>query len=266
MLPTLFLSHGSPMQAAGPTPVNQMWAQLAQRWAKPKAILMVSAHWESEWPLVGSATQPETIHDFGGFPAALYQLQYPASGSPALAEQVQTLLHDAGIQCLPQGCRGLDHGAWVPLRYLYPEADVPVVQLSVQPTLPAAHHLRMGQALRSLRDEGVLIIGSGHTTHNLGRAFRAYQTGDETVPAYAENFRTWLKQTIEQQQIQQLLDWESAPDARVAHPSTEHFLPLFVVVGAALRAGLDSQQQLDIETLFTGWELPGLALDSYLFN
>lgn len=253
------------MQAAGPTPANQIWSGLAQRWARPEAVLVISAHWESQLPLVSGCTQPETIHDFGGFPETLYQLEYPAPGAPAVASRVQTLLEAADIPCQLQGCRGLDHGAWVPMRYLYPNADVLVLQLSVQPDLPARHHFHVGQALRPLREAGVLILASGHTTHNLGRAFRAYQMGDNTVPSYAESFRQWLQTALEQRDLNALLAWEEAPHARDAHPSPEHFLPLFVALGAAWNEA-QSSQPYELEQLFTGWELPGLALDSYLFN
>ncbi|RCS58082.1 DODA-type extradiol aromatic ring-opening family dioxygenase [Parvibium lacunae] len=271
LLPTLFLSHGSPMQAITPSAVNRLWQQLSDQWTRPTAVLVISAHWESTLPLISSAPNPATIHDFAGFPQALYRLSYPAPGLPALAERIQDQLHAAGLPCQREGCRGFDHGAWVPLRYLYPDADIPVLQLSVQPALPASHHWQIGQALQSLRAEGVLILASGHTTHNLGLAMRAMQQHDETVPAYAQAFCDWLQTHLDQLQnvttqalaCKQLLSWEqSAPAATTAHPTPEHFLPLFVALGAAFTAG----QALQAQPLFKGWEWPGLALDSYLFK
>src|SRR6476646_8602755 len=166
-LPTLFLSHGSPMHAVSPGVVGDAWATLGHRIARPDAIVIASAHWETSIPMVTGNPKPETIHDFGGFPRELYALRYPAPGAPDLAARVVMLLKEAGVTAGVDGCRGLDHGAWVPLRWMYPDADVPVTQLSVQPELGTAHHLRLGQALAALADEGVLIIGSGHMTHNL---------------------------------------------------------------------------------------------------
>lgn len=253
-LPTLFLSHGSPMQAINVSAANRVWQTLPTRWKKPRAIVVVSAHWESELPLVTSAAQPVTLHDFGGFPPALYSLQYAAPGAPALAQQVCELLSAADIPCALQGCRGLDHGAWVPLRYLYPKADIPIVQLSVQPNLDAAHHYRMGQALQRLSSEAVLILGSGHTTHNL----HGWQENAALHPQ-AQEFRDWLHAALLAGDLPALLNWSQAPGAHYAHPTPEHFLPLFVALGAA-------GYPWRVERVVTGWEGQGLALDSYLFS
>lgn len=254
--PALFLSHGSPLQAILDTPANRIWKTLPERWSaagQPRAVLVISAHWESELPLVSSATQPQTIHDFGGFPEPLCQLQYAAPGAPALAQQIGERLRAAGIPCALQGCRGLDHGAWVPLRYLYPAAKIPVLQLSVQPHLDAAHHYRVGQTLQTLSAEGVLILASGHATHNL----REWQKNAALHPQ-AQQFRDWLQASLQANDLDGLLNWAHAPGAAYAHPTPEHFLPFFVALGAA-------SQPWRAELLVSGWEGQGLALDSYLF-
>lgn len=230
-LPVLFLSHGSPLHAIEAGAATTAWATEAGRLPRPTAILMISAHWESSLPLLGGAARPETIHDFGGFPAELYRLRYPAPGAPELARQAQTLLREAGIQAGIEGCRGLDHGAWVPLMKMYPQADVPVFQLSVQTGRDAAHHLALGAALAPLRNEGVLIVGSGHMTHNLRDWFHAQ--GEDTA-AYAIEFRDWIAERLVKHETRTLLNWENAaPHAHRAHPTPEHFLPLFVALGAA---------------------------------
>ena len=148
-LPTLFLSHGSPMHAIAPGEAGRVWAALGQT-LKPRAVLVASAHWETAVPMVTGSPKPQTIHDFGGFPAELYEIQYPARGAPELAEEIVGLLKQAGITAGIDGCRGLDHGAWVPLRHMFPVADVPIVQISVQPERGTAHHVELGRALAPL--------------------------------------------------------------------------------------------------------------------
>lgn len=253
--PVLFLSHGSPMHALTAGPVGAAWAAEAAHWPKPRAILMVSAHWNSNIPLLTGGVQLPTIHDFGGFPDALYQIQYPAAGAPELAMQVRNLLRAHGIGAGIDPQRGLDHGAWVPLLYLYPDADVPVVQLSIQPDLGARHHLALGQALTSLRQEGVLIIASGHMTHNLGDYFR--WQGREGIAEYAQGFRDWVDAHLHASNWGALLDWqEQAPGALRAHPTPEHFLPLFVALGAA---GANAP----VSTIYQGFDGGALAMDAY---
>jgi 4,5-DOPA dioxygenase extradiol len=167
MLPSVFISHGSPMHALQPGAAGEAWRALGRRLPKPRSILIASAHWETSLPMLTGAAKPQTIHDFYNFPEPLYRLRYPAPGAPELAQRALALLKDAGIGGSIDATRGLDHGAWTPLLYAYPEADVPVVQISVQPALGPRYHLQLGKALRPLTDEGVLIIGSGHMTHNL---------------------------------------------------------------------------------------------------
>jgi 4,5-DOPA dioxygenase extradiol len=176
-LPALFLSHGAPTLPLTDTPARAFLQQAGASLERPQAILVISGHWETEVPTVNAVERNDTIHDFGGFPRALYDLRYPAPGSPQLAARIAGLLQAAGFACNIDRKRGLDHGAWVPLLLMYPQADIPVLQLSVQTHLGPEHHLRVGRALASLRHEGVLIIGSGSFTHDLSE-FRGHEAND----------------------------------------------------------------------------------------
>jgi len=231
-LPTVFLSHGAPTHAIEPGVAGHAWESLGRTLPRPRAILMASAHWETALPMLTGNPKPETIHDFGGFPAELYALRYPAPGAPEVAARAVALLKGAGITAGIDGCRGLDHGAWVPLLHMYPAHDVPVAQISLQTELGAAHHVALGRALAPLADEGVLIVGSGHTTHNL-RDWMANRHRREPLP-YVRSFAEWLDAQLAARDTEALVDWrERAPDAPRAHPTEEHFLPLFVAWGAA---------------------------------
>jgi 4,5-DOPA dioxygenase extradiol len=257
-MPTLFLSHGSPMYAIEPGDAGRAWAELGRTLPRPRAVLMVSAHWETAVPMLSGNARPETIHDFGGFPPELYRLAYPAPGAPELATRCVALLKTAAIAAGVDGCRGLDHGAWVPLRWMYPDADVPVVQLSVQPGLGAAHHVQLGRALAPLTEDGVLIVGSGHTTHNL-RDWMANARRPEPLK-YAQAFSDWLAAALAAHDTDALVAYrERAPEATRAHPSEEHFLPLFVAYGAVG----DAPQP---ERVVAGFLNGALAMDSYLFR
>lgn len=169
MLPSLFLSHGSPMLALRQSPAREFLAGLGVRLPRPKAIVVASGHWETESPAVSGVAVNDTIHDFYGFPPALYAIRYPAPGSLELAERVAALLREAGLSAEVDGQRGLDHGAWVPLWLMYPDHDIPVLQLALQTWLGPEHHLQLGRAIATLREHDVLVIGSGTMTHNLGR-------------------------------------------------------------------------------------------------
>ena len=219
---------------------------------------MANAHWLSRRLQAGAAQQPETLHDLGGFPPALYQVRYPAAGDRALAELVLQLLDRAGSTATLALERGLDHGAWVPLRLLYPQADIPVVPLSIQPELGPRHHSALGQALASLRDEGVLVIGSGSITHNLHDLAAAYS--DEHPAPYVQPFIEWMEQRLLASATEALLDYRGqAPFAQRAHPTDEHLLPPFVALGAAgAHAGT-----LRIDA---GVDLGLLAMDIYRFD
>jgi 4,5-DOPA dioxygenase extradiol len=257
-LPTLFLSHGSPQNAVERTASSDAWAALARGLERPRAVLMASAHWETAVPMLTGNPKPDTLHDFGGFPEALDRIRYPAPGAPALAAEAVALLKDAGIAAGVDGCRGLDHGAWVPLLWMYPEADVPVVQLSLQPGLGAARHVELGLALAPLARDGVLIVGSGHATHNL-RDWMANPRRQEPL-RYAQAFADWLRERLDARDTAALVRYRQlAPDAERAHPSEEHFLPLLVAWGAA-------GGNATVERHAAGFDAGVLANDSYLFG
>lgn len=230
--PSLFLSHGAPTLPLSETPVRRFLTELGARLPRPQAILVLSAHWTTAAPAVNAVDWNETIHDFYGFPRPLYDLRYPAPGSPALAERVAARLADSGLDCAIDRHRGLDHGAWVPLLLMYPAADIPVMQLSLQPHLGPAHALRVGRLLAPLRDEGVLIVGSGSLTHNLTE-FGGHAI-DDKAPEWVEQFAAWLRAAVAEGRIEDLLDYRRrAPFAARNHPSEEHLLPLFAALGAA---------------------------------
>ncbi len=257
-LPTLYISHGSPLTALQPGLTGTRLAQLAATLPRPTAIVIASAHWLSHQPQVSSAAQPETIHDFRGFPAELYQLRYPVPGAPALAERVRQLLDQAALPAKLNAERGLDHGAWVPLRLLYPDADIPVVSVSIQPELAPAHHYALGQALTPLRSEGVLLIGSGSITHNLHDLAAGYSA--ERQAPYVQPFIDWIEQKLSAGDTSALLEYrQQAPFAERAHPTDEHLLPLFVALGAA---GAHAQAQ----RIDAGIDMGLLAMDIYRFD
>ena len=231
-MPTLFVSHGAPTLVTDRGRTPDFLRTLGDALPRPRAILCVSAHWETDQPILSSSALPPTIHDFMGFPQELYALQYPAPGDPALALRAQSLLIAAGLRATLHPQRGLDHGAWVPLTLAYPHADIPVVQLSVQPLRSPAQHFTLGRALRPLRDDGVLILASGAATHNL-REFRG-QAINTAPPDYVLEFDAWLTAAITRGDVAELLDYTAhAPHALRNHPTPEHFLPLFVALGAA---------------------------------
>jgi 4,5-DOPA dioxygenase extradiol len=256
-LPTVFLSHGAPTLPIDPTMPRAEFARLADRWPRPRAILVMSAHWASAEPVASIADKPETIHDFYGFPRELYELTYDAPGAPAAATRATVLLRDAGIAAATAS-RGLDHGAWVPLMMLYPQADIPVAQVSIQPHRDPAYHYRVGRALRSLRDEGVLIVGSGQITHNL-RAMSFSATPEEADPRVTQ-FTDWFEARMHAHDIDALLAYRSqAPHAILMHPSDEHLLPAYVALGAA-----DDDYGLDVQSLGTYQKV--LAMTNYIFG
>ena len=232
-LPALFVSHGSPMMALEDGRARRFLASYGSELARPRAIVVASAHWETAAPRLTASPAPETIHDFGGFPDALYRMRYAVPGDPALAARAATLLQAAGIAAALDPTRGLDHGTWIPLSLLYPAADIPVIQLSLQSHLGAAHHYRMGAALRPLRDDGVLVIGSGSLSHNL-RALDRRAGDTATPPPWVDAFDQWVADKVAAADTAALLAWQdAAPYAHENHPSDEHFLPLFVALGAA---------------------------------
>lgn len=230
--PVIFVSHGAPTLALEPGPTRGFLAELGAGLPRPRAILAVSAHWETAAPAVSTAARPETIHDFYGFPRALYEMRYPAPGAPELAQRVRELLGGAGISIDAVPDRGLDHGAWVPLMLMHPQADIPVTQLALQTALGPAHHLRLGEALRPLRDEGVLILASGSVTHNL-REFGRHDYA-ASPPDWVSGFNEWLADAVRAGRSADILDYRRvAPEAARNHPTEEHLLPLFAALGAA---------------------------------
>lgn len=230
MRPSIFISHGSPALVGEDIPARGFLAGLGREIGRPAAILVASAHWETQAPRASTAKAPETIHDFYGFPEALYQLRYPAPGAPETAARAIELLRGAGFAAGADSTRGLDHGAWSPLMLIYPEADIPVAQISIQPVLGAAHHISLGRALAPLRADNVLVLGSGGAVHNLAALERHRH---DAPPDWTRRFDDWLTDALETGDEEALADYRRrAPDARLAHPRDEHLLPAFVAYGA----------------------------------
>lgn len=253
--PSLFISHGSPMFALEPGLLGPNLRAIGAALSGIHAVLVVSPHWQTRGVRVGSSAAPETIHDFGGFPAPLYQLQYPAPGAPGLAQDAARLLASAGFDVTLDDRRGLDHGAWVPLRYLFPAADVPVFQVSLPQHIDAAGALRLGQALAPLRERGVLVVGSGSLTHNLYE-FRQHIRD----PEYAQQFADWIRAAVAARDVEALVDYRRrAPHAQRAHPTEEHYLPLLVAVGAS--ADTDPARLVE-----GGMTYGVLSMDSFAFG
>jgi aromatic ring-opening dioxygenase catalytic subunit (LigB family) len=260
--PTIFVSHGG-----GPWPfvdgMREMFANTAKEFAalparlpqKPKAVLVITGHWEAAEFSVATAEHPPMDYDYSGFPAHTYHLQYPAPGSPALAARVTELLAAGGIACKPDPARGFDHGTFVPLGLMYPAADVPIVLLSMKSGYDAAEHIRVGQMLQPLREEGVLILGSGLTYHNM-RGF-----GNPASTPVAAVFESYVNeavtQTDESLRNQMLVDWAHAPSARQAHPREDHLIPLMVVAGAA---GADQGERIFVDHVMA------VAMGNYQFG
>jgi 4,5-DOPA dioxygenase extradiol len=231
-MPTVFVSHGAPTLFIEPGPTHEFLRGLGDILPVPAAVLCVSAHWEAVTPSLTEARKPATIHDFYGFPEELYHVRYPAPGSPELAGRSAELLAASGIAARLDPARGLDHGAWVPMGLAYPKADVPVVQLSVQSDLGPAHHLALGRALAPLRDEGVLILGSGGATHNLREMF--FHAKDDPAQEYAAEFDQWLAEAVTQGRQKAMVAYRTeGPEGRRNHPTAEHYLPILVPAGAA---------------------------------
>lgn len=256
-LPSLFVSHGSPMLALDGSSAHHFLKGFSDIVARPSNILVVSAHWETETPTVSLTAEPETIHDFGGFARELHEMRYAAPGAPELAEKTARLIEQAGLCVSRHPNRGLDHGAWVPLSLMYPEADIPVAQLSVQPQLGPRHHFAIGQALQKLREEGTLIMASGAVTHDLETLFGSRFDRDAQAPDWVQDFADWVAAAIEDGRVNDLLDYRAlAPHAVRNHPTEEHLLPLFVACGAA-------SSSIDAERLHKSNAYGVLAMDVF---
>lgn len=254
--PSLFVSHGAPTFALDPGLLGPKLVQLGEQLPQLAAVAVVSAHWQSAAVQVMHTAVPETLHDFGGFPQALYRLRYPAPGAPRLASDTAALLEAAGIEASLDERRGFDHGAWVPLLYLLPKAQVPVYQISMPFDLDAPGALRLGRALRPLRQRGVLVMGSGSLTHNL----REIGLTDPQATQYAAEFTAWIRAQVLTKDLQALAEYRRrAPHAARAHPTEEHFLPLLVALGASGDA--------DAVTVLEGGITYGvLSMESYAFE
>ncbi|KAI3523955.1 hypothetical protein L1887_02497 [Cichorium endivia] len=260
---TFYISHGSPTLSIDETMPARHFLQSFQQKVypvdapRPSSILVISAHWETTYPTVNVVDGPsDTIYDFNNFPKKMYQLKYPAPGAPKLANRVKELLMSSGFKRVDQEKRrGLDHGAWVPLMLMYPEADIPVCQLSVQTNEDATYHYNMGKALAPLKDEGVLIVGSGATTHNLKMLRNV-----TAVAPWAQEFDMWLKEALIDGRYEDVNEYiEKAPHATMAHPQPDHFYPLHVAIGAG---GANSKAEL----IHNSWGLSALSYSSYKFT
>ena len=253
-MPVLFIGHGSPMNAIEDNPWSRGWHALAEKLPRAKAILCVSAHWYVAGTFLTEEAAPRTIHDFGGFPEELYQVQYPAPGDPALAQRAQKLTN--GVLSHEWG---LDHGTWSVLVRMYPKADVPVVQLSIDGRLPPQAHVAMGRALQPLRDEGVLILGSGNMTHNLRHAFTAYRRGDTTKPDWAVQFDADAVKALQAHDTDALAKLSLTDHGRLSHPTPDHWYPMLYAAGAA-----DANDRVSFPT--DGWDMGSLSMRSALFG
>ncbi|TDV45763.1 4,5-DOPA dioxygenase extradiol [Pseudomonas graminis] len=255
MLPSLFISHGSPMLALEPGESGPALARLASALPRPKAIVIVSAHWESNELLVNGNPQPETWHDFGGFPAELFAVQYPAPGRPELTHRVLELLAEADLPARMNTERPFDHGVWVPLSLMYPQADIPIVQVSLPTRMGPALQTKVGQALNQLRGENVLLIGSGSITHNLREL--DWQAGPESITPWALGFRDWMVEKLAADDLAALHDYRNqAPQAARNHPTDEHLLPLYFARAAGGQFSIEHQ----------GFTMGALGMDIYRFG
>ena len=258
-MPALYVSHGSPNLAITPqTAAHRFLAGIAADLPRPEAILIVSAHYTTRAPVVATAVRPPMIYDFGGFARKLYEMNYPAPGAPEISRRAAKLLAAAGFPAAEDETRGFDHGVWVPLQIMYPNADVPIAQVSMQPLADARHHYALGQALAPLRDEGVLIVASGSMTHNL-RAI-ARDGIDVAPPAWVVDFTEWMHDRLTAGDREAVLDAiDIAPNAQANHPYDDHLLPLFVALGAAAEGE-------PVKRLHTSYEYGVLAMDTYRFG
>jgi 4,5-DOPA dioxygenase extradiol len=258
--PTLFVSHGSPTLAIEDSPAREFLKEYGKTLGKPRAIVIASAHFGTARPAVDGDAKPGMIYDFRGFPDELYRVVYPAPGDPLVAVKVAGLLQAAGFAPAVVKDRGYDHGTWVPLSLLYPDADVPIVQLSVQPQLGAQHHFNVGRALASLKGEDILVIGSGTASHNLHEFFRGGYGADSPTPEWVSSFDQWVRAKAEAGAVEDLVNYrERAPHARDNHPSEEHFVPFHVALGAA-------GERAKAELVHSSHHNGVLTMDAYAFH
>ncbi len=258
-MPSIFISHGSPMTAIQDAPARRFLLEFGRQLPRPRAILILSAHFESRIPALTIDEKPEMIYDFGGFPQPLYEIVYPAPGDPELAMQAGKLLQASGMQVGVVRQRGFDHGTWVPLCLMYPDADIPVVQLSVQPEQGSAWHIDLGRRLASLRDDGVLILGSGSLTHNLRALNQTGRVLEAPVQPWVAEFTDWIADKVTSGDVDAIAAYrETAPFAKENHPYDEHFLPLPFAMGAG--GGSKGKR------VHASYEYGILAMDTYVFD
>ena len=258
--PAIFVGHGSPMIMFEPSPSRNFLSSLATVVERPDAIILISAHHDMAGAVVTSVERPATIHDFGGFPQALFDLQYPAKGDPELASEVAALLSAQGLPTTIDPERGLDHGAWVPLMLAWPDADIPVVQLSISSNHAPEWHYRVGQALAPLRERNILIIGSGSLTHNLRAVFVDRRGHDAETPEWVSAFADWMKDRFDAGDAQAVLNAvDEAPFGPKNHPTMDHILPLFAAMGAG-------SETLNAERLHHSYTYGVLSMDAYAFT
>jgi 4,5-DOPA dioxygenase extradiol len=256
-MPVLFIGHGSPMNAIEDNQWSRAFRALGDKLGRPKAILSVSAHWFLPGTFVTANEHPETIHDFGGFPQPLFDMQYPAPGDGALAKRVVELV--GAERARPSTDWGLDHGTWTVLHHMRPAADCPVVQLSIDSRLPPAKHLELARTLGPLRDEGILVMGSGNCTHNLRHAFRSMQLGDTTTPPWAAAFDADVAKAAEQHDGDFLVRAIETQTGRQSHPTLDHYLPIVYALGAA-----DARDAVAFP--ITGFDLGSLSMRAVQFG
>ncbi len=256
-MPVLFVGHGSPMNAIEENEWSRGFQALAKLLPKPRAILSVSAHWYVDGTFTTAGEKPETIHDFGGFPEPLYGIQYPAPGDPELARRVVGLV--GAKRAATSADWGLDHGTWSVLVHLRPAADVPVVQLSIDARLPPAEHLAIGRSLAPLRDDGVLVMGSGNVVHNLRHAFSAWRGNDLATPGWARSFDEEVARALERRDAAYLAGALESPAGRMAHPTPDHYLPLLYAAGASAAGD-------PIRFPIVGFDMASLSMRSAIFG
>jgi 4,5-DOPA dioxygenase extradiol len=256
-MPVVFVSHGAPDALLKAPDTVTSWREIAQALPQPVGILVISAHWEARQPSVSLALAPPTIHDFSGFSPELYHMEYLAPGAPALAERVASSLSAIGLKTDFHPSRGLDHGAWVPLKAMYPQANIPVTQLSLTRNMDASANFKLGKALATLRDEGILIIASGAITHNFGW-LDWHAAGNQAPLPKANTFSEWVAERLAAKDVPALVNYRLAPYGAESHPTEEHFLPLLVALGAA---GEDMPQRYH-----PSFAYGGLSMDSYLWQ
>lgn len=253
-LPGLFISHGSPMLALDPEQVGPALHRLSLNLPKPRAIIVMSAHWESNALEVNTGVRPETWHDFKGFPPALYEMRYPAPGHPELAEEILHLLAEAHIPAHANSTRPRDHGVWMPLLHMYPDADIAVVEISLPMNMNADEIYKIGQTLAPLREKQILLIGSGSITHNLREL--SWNGNNDNVPEWASTFRNYVVNKLTHNQYDAVLDWQDIPYVAKNHPTIEHFAPLFFAMGTGPRFSI----------VHSSFSMGALGMDIYRFD